>query len=174
MLRAREVDTREYPARCPRLERYLKIRSCRGQCFWRREERKLRYSLDLIEPQIAQHHPVIADERRARLPACFAVLAPHLEQVREVGCETVGQPQTQGAIAEIAYHQLLVACTVPYELHAVQMDVFPPQRDRAVLEQIGIAEVGGEHGVVVLRRRGEQQRLCFLQKQLQLRERSEE
>src|SRR6202035_2052586 len=96
--------------------------------------------------------------------------APSRKQFREVGRETVNQAQAKRAVAEISHYQPLVAGAVPDEPHAVEMNVFPPQGDLAVLEQIRVAEVRREHGVVVLRRRGEQQRRRLLEQQLQLRE----
>ena len=148
--RAREADAREYPTRRAGLQRYLEGRSGRGQRLRRRRERNLRDPLDLIKSLVAEHDAVIAHERGVRFAAGAAVLAPHLEKVREVGREAVRQAQAERAVAEISHHQALVAGAVPDELHAVQMNVFPPQCDLAVLEQIRVAEVRREHGVVVL------------------------
>ena len=98
------------------------------------------------------------------------MLAAHLEEIREVRREPIRQAQAQRAVAEISHDQALVAGAVPDELHAIQMNVFPPQDNLAVLEQIRVTEVRREHCVVVLRHRGEQQRPFFLEKQVQLRQ----
>lgn len=50
------------------------------------------------------------------------------------------------------------------------MDVLPAQRDLAVFEQVGIAEIRREYGVVVLRHRAQEERPRFLEQQLQLGE----
>src|ERR1700719_2128179 len=96
--RAREVDAREYPARRPRLQRYLEVRSGRGQRLRRRKERNLRDPLDLIKSHVAEHDAVIADERGARFAARVPVLASDLEKVREVRREAVRQSHAQGAV----------------------------------------------------------------------------
>ena len=111
---------------------------------------------------------MIAHERGATFAPCAPAFAPHLEKVGEVCREAVRQTQAERAVAVVSYHQSLVAGAVPDELHAVQMNVFPPQGDLPVLEQIRIAEVRREHGVVVLRHRGKQQRRRLLEQQLKL------
>jgi hypothetical protein len=124
----------------------------------------------VIEPHVLEDGAVIALERRPRFAARGTVLASHLEQVREIGCEPIRQAQVLPPVAEVAHQQPLVACPVPDELDAVQMDVLPAQRDLAVRQQIGIAEIGVEHRVVVLSHRAQQERPRFLEQQLELRQ----
>jgi len=50
------------------------------------------------------------------------------------------------------------------------MDLFAAQRNAAVDQQIRIAEISTEHGIVILRHRAQQQRTRFLEQQLKLRQ----
>jgi len=76
----------------------------------------------------------------------------------------------QWTIAEISYQQALVAGGIPHELNAVQMDQFAAQRNLTVDQQIRVAEVGAEYGVVVLSHRTQQQGPRFFEQQLKLRQ----
>ena len=126
--------------------------------------------LDLVETQIAELHAVIALERGATFAARCASFTAHLEQIREIRREPISQSQRKGPVAEVAHHEPLVARAVPDELHATQMNGLAAQRDLAVLEKIGIAEIRREYGVVVLGHRAQEKRPRLFEKQLQLRQ----
>lgn len=151
------------------LEQELVYRARRGQGLGRGREGDTRAALHAIQTRIREGDAVIALERCARLAVHRAMLASHFEQIREVGCEAIRQAQLQRAIAEIADQHPLVARAAPDEADAVHVDILTPERDLALDHQVRIAEVGGEHRIVVLRHRAQQKRTRLLQQQLKLR-----
>jgi hypothetical protein len=52
----------------------------------------------------------------------------------------------------------------------MQVDLLAPQGDLSVCQQVRIAEVGAEHGIVILSGRTQQQGTRFLEEQCQLRQ----
>jgi hypothetical protein len=79
-------------------------------------------------------------------------------------------PHSQGSVAEIAHQQALAACAVPEEFQPMHVNLFAAQRDLTVDQQIRIAQIGAEYGVVVLRHRAEQQRPRLFQEQFEVRQ----
>lgn len=57
---------------------------------------------------------------------------------------------------------------VPDELDAIHVNVLAAQRNLAVHQQIRVAEIRGEQGVVILSHRAQQQRPRLLEQQLEL------
>jgi hypothetical protein len=160
----------EYAARRTRFEDEFVHGAGRGERLRRRSERQVRGAFDLIESEIGELDAVIAFERRVRSAARLAMFAANLEQIREVRFEAVSEAKCERLIAVVAHQQTLVACAVPHEHHAVQMDVLAPHRDLAVGQEVGIAEIRREYRIIVLGHRAQQQRPPFLEQELKLRQ----
>src|SRR5712672_633561 len=122
----------------------------------RRSKRQTSDALDLVQAHILEQHSAAALQVRGRYAASRAYLAAHFEQIGEIRREPERQSHVQRAVAEIAHEQALVAGALPDELEPVQVDLLAAERDPPVDEQIGVAEIGTEHRVVVLSHRTQQ------------------
>ncbi len=169
-IRVRNPDANEDPPHLPRIQRRLEPGALGRQRLWRRIEIQSRYALDLIEARIVQCRPAIAVASHRQVAARPAAFAAHFEQVGEVGAELQRNAYAPHPVAEVAYQKPLVASSVPDELEPMQVDLLVPQGDLSIEQEIRIAEIGGEHGVVVLCHRAQQQRPRFFEQQFQVRQ----
>ena len=160
----------EYPACLARLQRQF-VDGARGcQRLRRGFEGQARAAFDLVQSHVAEHDAMVGLERGGGRAACGTVFAPHLEQIGKVGRETIGEPHLQRLVAEIAHQEPLVARAFPNELQTLQVQLLSAQRNLAVDEQIGVAQVGAEHRVVVLGHGTQQERPRLFEQQLELRQ----
>ena len=112
---------------------------------------------DAVEPLVGQHRRVGLDV--PPLPAAVFALDPaHFEDVGEIGFEQEGQVQAQLGIQIAQNPGAAIERAVPQEQRAEGVDRAARNDAVAADRDVGIGEVDGDEGVVLLHRRGQQQR----------------
>jgi hypothetical protein len=101
-----------------------------------------------IETPIAELDRLRIDDRGEIFPALCALEAAYLEDVGEIVLESDREAQAHGRGAVVADHEPLMACRIPQDPRARQMDRALENDDLPALEVVGIRAVGGEHAVV--------------------------
>ena len=114
-------------------------------------------ALDPVQAVIAE-----CDGLGVALHALLAAPCPRnsadLEQIRKIRREAEGEKTALRLGPEIMHRDAFMAGAVPKEFGTAHMQGFARQHDLAVLINVGIGEIDGENDIVILHRRGQQQR----------------
>ena len=133
-----------------------------------RLELDTREPLYLVEAEIPQDHGRCGPAFDEDLASPGPFLPPHLEEVGKIGSKPDPEPHIMGSVIEVVNEEPLVTRVLPNIFEPVHMDQFGSQGDPIARDQFGVRQVDGQHRVVLLHIRAEQEERRTIQPQLEL------
>jgi hypothetical protein len=123
----------------------------------RRIEAQQGFAPLIVQPGVGQHDAVRGDDCRMMHARRLALGAAHFEKIGEIGGEMNRQPDAARRDVEIAHSHVLETGGIPQEAHAPDLHDVMLQRQFALgIVKIRIGQIEGQRGVVVARRRTQQ------------------
>ena len=120
-----------------------------------------------IEPVIVERNIGRAHELARTDAAARALFAAHLEQIGKVVVEQQRQVEARGLLAVVLHADALIGGAAPQEDRAHDVQHVLLQHDPAASINVGIGEIDRQRRIVVAHVGAEQQRLHFVQHQLE-------
>src|SRR5262249_10884674 len=120
-------DAHHDPHSLARSERQLEERSCIVETYRRRLEGEGCDALHAVEAEIAQPNRCIRPSFGRQLAATSPLAAADLEQIGKIGAKIDAEGQLVWLHVEIADQDALIACVIPNELQAIDMNELAAQ-----------------------------------------------
>ncbi len=148
-------------------ELQLELRASRREPCRRRAEADARAAGQSVHRVVAEVHFVPAHHGGMDRAAARAPVAPHLEEIGEVGAEVDRATQPRRLIRIAREREDLVAAAVPEELGARHVEGVLRHHQALALEEVRVRQVHVEHHVVGLHRRAQDERPVAFESEVQ-------